>query len=98
MEVPRSEYPRPQFTRPDWLCLNGEWQFEIDAGDSGLERGLHDRELSGTITVPFCPAAPLSGVNCQDYVDAIWYRRPPPIPPDWRGRDVLLDSQAADSD
>jgi hypothetical protein len=25
MSIPRSEYPRPQFVRPDWLCLNGEW-------------------------------------------------------------------------
>ena len=41
MSTPRPEYPRPQFVRADWLCLNGEWQFEIDAGDSGLERGLH---------------------------------------------------------
>lgn len=27
--VPRPEYPRPQFIRQNWLCLNGEWQFEI---------------------------------------------------------------------
>jgi hypothetical protein len=24
MVIPRSEYPRPQFVRSDWLCLNGE--------------------------------------------------------------------------
>ncbi len=47
MTIPRPEYPRPQFVRADWLCLNGEWQFEIDPGDSGLERGLRDRALSG---------------------------------------------------
>ena len=33
--VPRSEYPRPQFVRCDWLCLNGQWEFEVDQGDSG---------------------------------------------------------------
>ena len=49
--LPRPEYPRPQFVRTDWLCLNGEWGFEVDAGDSGLERGVRDRELSGHITV-----------------------------------------------
>ena len=38
MSIPRSEYPRPQFVRDDWLCLNGAWQFEMDPGDSGLER------------------------------------------------------------
>lgn len=98
MSIPRSEYPRPQFARADWLCLNGEWQFEIDAGDSGLERGLRDRNLSGTITVPFCPEAPLSGVNCQDYMDAVWYRRTLAIPAEWAGRNVLLHFQAVDYD
>ena len=34
--LPRPEYPRPQFVRSEWLCLNGEWQFEIDQGDSDL--------------------------------------------------------------
>lgn len=98
MSIPRSEYPRPQFVRADWLCLNGEWQFEIDAGDSGLERGLRDRDLSGTITVPFCPESPLSGVNCQDYMDAVWYRRTLALPAEWAGRNVVLHFQAVDYD
>ena len=38
--VPRSEYPRPQFERESWLCLNGQWEFEIDHGNSGRERGV----------------------------------------------------------
>ncbi|NLE54679.1 MAG: hypothetical protein GX617_07070, partial [Lentisphaerae bacterium] len=46
-KIPRPEYPRPQFVREDWLNLNGDWQFEIDTGDSGLARGLLNRELSG---------------------------------------------------
>ena len=54
--IPRHEYPRPQFVRPDWLCLNGPWQFEVDHGDSGRERGLLDRALTSHITVPFCPS------------------------------------------
>jgi len=32
-DILRSEYPRPQFVREDWLCLNGEWQFEIDVDE-----------------------------------------------------------------
>ena len=24
------EYPRPQFVRPDWELLNGEWDFAFD--------------------------------------------------------------------
>ncbi len=26
--IPRLEYPRPQFVRPDWLCLNGDVAYE----------------------------------------------------------------------
>ena len=32
----RMEYPRPQMERTDWLCLNGEWEFEIDAAQNGV--------------------------------------------------------------
>src|SRR5689334_16064427 len=89
MSIPRPEYPRPQFTRPDWLCLNGEWQFEIDSGDSGLERGLLQRDLAGAITVPFCPESELSGVHNPDFMPAVWYRREVSIPAEWAGRRVL---------
>ena len=62
MNVPRPEYPRPQFVRDNWLNLNGQWQFEIDAGDSGLNRNLNQlgHNLPGEITVPFCPESALS--------------------------------------
>ena len=98
MEVPRSEYPRPQFVRRDWLCLNGEWQFEIDQGDSGLERGLLERELELSIVVPFCPESELSGIGNRDYLHAVWYRRTVRIPESWAGRRVLLHFQAVDYD
>jgi beta-galactosidase/beta-glucuronidase len=98
MSIPRSEYPRPQFVRPDWLCLNGPWQFEIDTGDSGLARGLRERELTGTITVPFCPESPLSGVGHIDFMNAVWYRRVVNVPAEWAGKKVLLHLQACDYD
>ncbi len=96
--LPRSEYPRPQFRRPDWLCLNGEWEFEIDTGDSGLERGLKDRPLAQQIVVPFCPEAPLSGIGNPDYLNAVWYRRTVRLPAEWRGRAARLHFQAVDYD
>ncbi|HLV35817.1 MAG TPA: glycoside hydrolase family 2 TIM barrel-domain containing protein [Spirillospora sp.] len=97
-DIPRSEYPRPQFVREDWLCLNGEWQFEIDQGDSGLERGLLERDLTDTIIVPFCPESKLSGIENHDYLNAVWYRRTVTIPEAWAGRRVLLHFQAVDYD
>ncbi len=96
--LPRSEYPRPQFARPDWLCLNGEWQFEADQGDSGIHRGLLERELKDSITVPFCPESELSGIADHDYYNAVWYRRQASIPAAWAGKRVLLHFQAVDYD
>lgn len=96
--IPRSEYPRPQFERRDWLCLNGEWQFEIDYGDSGLERGLRERPLKERIQVPFCPESTLSGIGNVDFLNAVWYRREVTIPAEWAGRRVLLHFQAVDYD
>lgn len=77
MEIPRSEYPRPQFVRQNWLNLNGQWQFEIDQGCSGEIRGLHNEgvALRNTITVPFCPESELSGIGYTDFIYGVWYKR-----------------------
>lgn len=98
MSLPRPEYPRPQFVRTNWLCLNGEWEFEIDPGDSGLERGLKERSLKDRISVPFCPESALSGIGYTDFMDAVWYRRTVTVPIDWKGSHVLLHFQAIDYD
>jgi len=75
--IPRPEYPRPRFVRKDWLNLNGTWEFEIDQGRSGFDRGYakEDGHLNGTITVPFCPESKLSGVEYKDFMYGVWYRR-----------------------
>jgi beta-galactosidase/beta-glucuronidase len=95
---PRPEHPRPQFVRPDWLCLNGEWEFEIDRSDSGLERGVRDRELISRITVPFAPESELSGIGNVDFLESVWYRRTITIPADWEGNHAVLHFQAVDHD
>jgi beta-galactosidase/beta-glucuronidase len=96
--IPRSEYPRPQFVRKEWLCLNGTWEFEIDAGDSGLERGLLQRPLQQAITVPFCPESTLSGIGNTDFLRVVWYRRRVVLPEAWADKRVLLHFQAVDYD
>ena len=98
MIIPRSEYPRPQSVRSDWLCLNGEWQFEVDGGDSGLERGLLQRELKERILVPFCPESPLSGIGNKDFMPVVWYRHTVTVPQSWSDQRVLLHFQAVDYD
>ena len=96
--VPRPEHPRPQLRRPHWMSLNGRWEFEIDRGDSGLERGLVDRALNGSIVVPFAPESVASGIGDVDYLGAVWYRRAVEIPAEWDGQDVLLHFGAVDHD
>ena len=96
--IPRPEYPRPQFRRDEWLCLNGNWQFEIDQGDSGIDRGLKNRELTDSIVVPFCPESAMSGVENTDYLNAVWYRRTVRIPESWGDRTPILHFQAVDYD
>ncbi|MGW0409704.1 glycoside hydrolase family 2 protein [Streptomyces collinus] len=97
-DPPRPDYPRPQFVREAWLNLNGEWQFEIDRSDTGLERGLRDRELADRIVVPFCPESELSGVGETDFLEAVWYRRTVTVPDSWTDARVLLHFGAVDHD
>jgi beta-galactosidase/beta-glucuronidase len=98
MSIPRPEYPRPQFVRERWVNLNGDWQFEFDHGDSGIERGILARPLARTITVPFCPESALSGIGDTDRTLAVWYRRSVTVPRDWDGCDVHLHFGAVDYD
>ncbi len=75
-KMPRTDYPRPQWVRDHWLCLNGEWEFAFDWGNSGEARNMHiNGEFPFTITVPFCPESPLSGIGHTDFIIAAWYRR-----------------------
>src|SRR5699024_9647523 len=97
-DVPRPEHPRPQLQRPAWLSLNCTWQFEIDQGDSGRERGLLERELTSTITVPFAPETEASGVGNRDFLHAVWYRRTITVPSDWEGLRPILRFEAVDHD
>lgn len=72
----RPEHPNPQFERKNWMNLNGEWQFQIDYGNSGIEREFYKRDsFEKKIIVPFCPESELSGIGNRDFMTAIWYRR-----------------------
>ena len=73
----RCEHPKPQFQRDAWINLNGEWQFEIDRGNSGVARKLYEdaAALGAKINVPFCPQCKLSGVEDKDFMTSVWYKR-----------------------
>ncbi len=75
-DMPRTDYPRPQWVRKHWYCLNGKWDFAFDFGKSGEARGMvTEGEYPLTILVPFCPESKLSGIEYTDFISAVWYRR-----------------------
>ncbi len=95
--IPRPEHPRPDFERKNWLNLNGQWEFEIDAEGDGEERGLTSgTSLKRRILVPFCPESALSGIGHTDFMKDVWYRRTFEIPATMRSKRILLHFGAVD--
>lgn len=93
--IPRKEYPRPQFVRENWMNLNGTWALRFDNGRSGEARGLQKvgTALSGEITVPFCPESELSGVQHTDFMYGVWYKRTVTVTEkQLKGRAVLISA------
>jgi hypothetical protein len=95
-DIPLPEHPRPDFKRPAWLNLNGQWRFRFDPDDEGLARAWPQGEVDFPllITVPFPWGSALSGI--EDPAPIGWYARSIEIPPDWKGRRVFLVVGAAD--
>ena len=85
MDMPRSEYPRPQFRRDSWLCLNGEWDFSF-------ENNTFDKK----IIVPYACETALSGIEDRGFHKTVWYRRTFSLPEEMRGKLVLLHFGAVD--
>ena len=85
MALPRGEYPRPDFRRAEWLCLNGQWDFSI--GESTFDK---------TITVPYACEAPLSGIGDKGFHKTVWYRRTFTLPQEMQGKRILLHFGAVD--
>lgn len=96
-EVPRPEYPRPQFVREHWLNLNGIWEFEFDDQNIGvIENWCDGRQFDKQITVPFAYQTQLSGINDKSIHECVWYARSFEVPDEWKGFDLLLNFGAVD--
>ena len=84
-QLPRSEYPRPNFRREPWLCLNGQWDFSI--GEKTFDR---------KITVPYACETALSGIEDKSFHKTVWYRRSFVLPEAMEGKRILLHFGAVD--
>lgn len=80
---PLSEYPRPQFQRESYLCLNGKWGFEVLNGENKV--------YEGEIIVPYSPETMLSGVERETSKnETLHYFRKFAFPKDFIKGKVLL--------
>lgn len=89
---PRSEYPRPQMVRDEWLCLNGDYDYAVT--DDKTSRPV---SFDGRITVPFAIESLLSGV-CKPLMpeQRLWYRRFFTLPESFKGKRTILHFEAVD--
>ena len=90
-QVPLSEYPRPQFKRDSYICLNGLWEYAIRGTESIPE--VYD----GQILVPYSPEVEKSGINkIVNPDDYLFYRLKYQIPKDFIKDKVILHFGAVD--
>ena len=89
--VPLSEYPRPQFKRDSYICLNGYWEYAIRKNEE------IPTIFDGQILVPFSPEVSKSGVNKTVMPDDyLFYRLNLDLPKEFIKDKVILHFGAVD--
>ena len=91
-DIPWNIYPRPQMKRDSFLCLNGNWNFEITKTQTKPDT------FSKQIVVPFSPETLLSKVGeCFDDSDYLWYEKTFTFPSGFKKDRVFLHFGAVDN-
>ena len=91
-DSPLPEYPRPTLVRPQWMSLNGLWEYEV----MPMVSSATPKFGKGKILVPFAIESALSGVKKPLLpTEVLWYRRTFVRPDGWSGK-ALLHFDAVD--
>jgi len=93
------EYPRPSMKRPDWMNLNGVWQY-FKRSKIKYDYEENTSFFSKAILVPFPVESALSGIMDKNYSEnrkaTHMYRRTFTLPESFKGRNILLHFGAVD--
>ena len=90
-KIPLSEYPRPQFRRDPYICLNGYWEYAIRKSEE-----IPDN-FDGQILVPFSPETMKSEVGKTVMPDDyLFYRLNLDLPKEFIKDKVILHFGAVD--
>lgn len=94
------EYPRPQLVRPDWMNLNGVWEYFRREGTTNLAVETSVSKFNKRILVPFGVESALSGIMEQDYSkvanSTLMYRRTFTLTDAFKDKRTLLHFGAVD--
>ena len=94
-DYPRPQLARPSLAHPQWMNLDGLWQYAPSDGKAAPPFG---KTLAGKVLVPYPIESVLSGV--QQHADDMFYRRLVEIPAAFtaHGQHVRLNFGAVDTD
>lgn len=93
----RTEYPRPQFQRDNWMNLNGTWKFAFDDANRGeADKWYEHLTDPREIQVPFTYETKASGIGDETFHPYVWYQRSFEVPAEHIGKRVILRFQASD--
>lgn len=88
---PWAEYPRPDMVRPEWMNLNGMWNYAI------TPKGKKPDKWDGSILVPYPLESALSGVKRKiTEKENLWYKKTFNLPEAWKKNHLLLNFEACD--
>ncbi|QNF29848.1 glycoside hydrolase family 2 protein [Metabacillus elymi] len=97
INIPKKEYPRPQFERAEWMNLNGEWNFKFDKENKGeKEKWYEESTFDKKIIVPFTYETKASGIGEEVFCPNVWYQKSVTIPNEYKQKEIVLHFQAAD--
>ncbi len=67
----KASYPDPAFIRRNTVILDGEWDFAFDDATKKISNVEFDKKIN----VPFCYQSKMSGIDIQEDIPVVWYRK-----------------------